>query len=403
IHNLINYNGPVMTDSGAFQLMGYGSVDVSNEEITKFQESIGVNIGVFLDVPIANGTYEETKNALNTTISRAKENISLRGNNDLMWAGPIQGGKYLDLISESAKIMGNLPFQIHAIGSVVPLLENYEYLTVVKMITTVKKILPYNRPIHLFGAGHPMIFALSVYLGVDLFDSAAYWLFAKSGRYMTSSGSYHLADLDYFPCGCVYCSSTSPEEVKKLRKDEKILFLAKHNLSASFIELNIIKQAIKDGRLWNLVLQRSTAHPSLYLAVQFLIDPNIVSFLEKSSSISYKKSRLYSHLWSISDPLIMRFRTRTLNRFPILHKNCVIYTDKLPDKFIGENIQKILLHPIFGLISSEWAVIYPIMQHLSFISEFNDNLLDFVQKWTSKYQNKFDKIFSDTEKKFSIK
>jgi 7-cyano-7-deazaguanine tRNA-ribosyltransferase len=400
IHKLINFNGPVMTDSGAFQLMGYGTVEVSNEEITKFQEDIGVDIGVFLDIPVANGTYVETKEALNTTITRAKEHINLRTNKEVLWAGPIQGGKYLDLLSTSAKIMGDLPFQIYAIGSVVPLLENYEYLTITKMILTAKKNLPLNRPVHLFGAGHPMIFALSVYLGIDLFDSAAYWLFAKAGRYMTSTGSFNLSDLEYFPCGCSYCSSTTPETVKKLNKSEQILFLARHNLSASFIELRIIRQAIKDGRLWNLVLQRSTAHPNLALAVQHLNSSEVILFLEKFSSLSYKKSRLYSHVWSLSDPLVLRFKSRVLERFPILTKNCVIYTDKLPERFLSNSVQKIKLHPVFGLIPQEWMIIYPIMQHLSFVTEFSQQILDDSKQWIARYEKKFEKIFNTTEFEF---
>ena len=89
IHGLVGYKGPIMTDSGAFQLMGYGSVEVSNKEITEFQETVGVNLGVFLDIPIANGTYEETEEALHTTLERAKEHIALRSNDTVMWAGPI--------------------------------------------------------------------------------------------------------------------------------------------------------------------------------------------------------------------------------------------------------------------------------------------------------------------------
>ena len=307
IHSLIGFNGPIMTDSGAFQLMGYGNVDITNKDVTTFEENIGVDIGVYLDIPVAMGSYEETKNALELTLERAKEHIEARKNEQTMWAGPIQGGKYLDLITKSASAMADLPFNIHAIGSVVPLLENYDYLNVIKMVYTAKKYLPFNRPVHLFGAGHPMVFALSVYLGIDLFDSAAYWLFAKAGRYMTVNGTYHLKDLDYFPCNCKYCMETNPKEILKQKEVDQTLFLAHHNLAVSFGELKTIKQAIYEGRLWNLVLQRSSAHPKLTEAVQYLIQDEIQNYIEQFSSISYK-SKLFSHPWSFADPILLLYK-----------------------------------------------------------------------------------------------
>ncbi|NIM45993.1 MAG: tRNA-guanine transglycosylase, partial [Nitrososphaeria archaeon] len=55
----------------------------------------------------------------------------------------------------------------------------------VDMILTSKMNLPPNRPLHLFGAGHPLMFSLAVAMGCDLFDSAAYSIYAKENRYMT--------------------------------------------------------------------------------------------------------------------------------------------------------------------------------------------------------------------------
>lgn len=394
IHGLISYNGPIMTDSGAFQLMGYGKIDISNTEVTEFEEKIQVDIGVFLDIPVAMGTYEETKNALETTLERAKEHISARTDPQTMWAGPIQGGKYLDLITRSAQEMGSLPFDIHAIGSVVPLLESYEYATVAKMIFTAKQYLPLNRPVHLFGAGHPMVFALAVYLGIDLFDSAAYYLFAKAGRYMTVTGTYHLRDLEFFPCNCKFCIETSPKTIMTLKQQEQITFLARHNLAVSFGELKTIKQAVLDGRLWNLVLQRSASHPKLTEAVSFLISQEVQKFIEKFSSISYK-SKLFAHPWAFSDPILLRYKERVQKRFPITRKQVVLVLEDSTVR-IPVLYQKIFLHPLFGLVPEEWRIIYPVVQHVSFTKKFEKHTLIFINEWIQNNKQKYERIFNAT-------
>lgn len=398
VHGLVGYDGPIMTDSGAFQLMGYGKVDITNKDVTEFEEQMKVDIGVFLDIPVSMGSYEETKTALDITLERAKEHINVRTSSETMWAGPIQGGKYLDLIEKSATEMGQLPFDIHAIGSVVPLLESYEYKTVTKMILKAKELLPFNRPVHLFGAGHPMIFALAVYLGIDLFDSAAYFLFAKAGRYMTVSGTYHLKDLDYFPCNCKFCINTNPQTIIKSNEKEKILFLARHNLAVSFGELKTIKQAIIEGRLWNLVLQRSASHPRLTEAVSHLIQDDIQLFIEKFSSITYK-SKLFSHPWAFSDPILIRYRRRALNRFPYTKKKAILLSED-SEMRVSQTYQRIYLSPLFGIIPEEWKSLYPIVQHVTYTKEFSGDIFNYIKKWIETSVKNFEELLNGTDFNF---
>jgi len=133
------------------------------------------------------------------TLRRAKAFFKEKTRDDILWVGPVQGGKHLDLVASSAVEMGKLPFQIHALGSPTEVMENYRYDVLADMILTAKKGLPIERPLHLFGAGHPSMFALAVSLGCDLFDSAAYALYARENRYMTENGTWRLNELDYFP------------------------------------------------------------------------------------------------------------------------------------------------------------------------------------------------------------
>ena len=110
-----------------------------------------------------------------------------------------------------------------------------------------------SKPVHLFGAGHPLIFPLAVALGCDFFDSSAYVKYANDGRMLFYWGTEKLEDLTELPCSCPVCSKYAASELKKLGKKEKILEIAKHNLYVSFAELKKIRNAIANGNLWELV------------------------------------------------------------------------------------------------------------------------------------------------------
>lgn len=251
VHKLMRWDRAIMTDSGAFQLMMYKSVDVTNAEIIQFQKDIGVDIGVPLDIP-GLGSREQMEKNLATTIERAKE---LKQDNRL-WCGPIQGGTFMDLRKRSCAAMKKLGFNYYALGSVVPLMNQYRFAENIDILATCKQALPLNVPVHHFGGGHPMFFAFAVAMGADVFDSAAYSLFAKKGSYMTVSGTQAIADMDYLPCSCPACRGRSPKDL-----DEKAL--SRHNLYATFDEINRIKQAISEGTLWELLEERARGHPAL--------------------------------------------------------------------------------------------------------------------------------------------
>jgi 7-cyano-7-deazaguanine tRNA-ribosyltransferase len=140
-------------------------------------------------------------------------------------------------------------------------MESYRYSDLVDVIVASKKGLSPASPVHLFGAGHPMMFSLAVALGCDLFDSASYALYAKEGRYMTVRGTYHVDKLQYLPCSCPVCTSHDAGELIKSENREELL--ARHNLYVTFAEMREVKQAIKEGSLWELVEQRCRVHPQL--------------------------------------------------------------------------------------------------------------------------------------------
>jgi 7-cyano-7-deazaguanine tRNA-ribosyltransferase len=314
LHSFLDFNGTVMTDSGAYQILVYGDIEVTPKEIVEYQERIGSDIATILDVPTGwKVTEDRAKQTVDETLRRAREFLTFKTREDILWVGPVQGGKYLDLVAKSAEEMGKLPFQIHALGSPTEVMERYRFDVLVDMIMTAKMRLPIERPLHLFGAGHPFMFALAVALGCDLFDSAAYSLYAKEGRYMTETGTCRLNELDYFPCVCPKCTKTTPKQVMELSPKEAQMFLAEHNLHACVAELKRIKQAIRDGRLWEHLEMRAHAHPALFQAVKKM--KKYEDFMERHDPAVKNSGLFFFSSAGLARPEIVRHRKRLTERY----------------------------------------------------------------------------------------
>ncbi len=272
VHRLLNYPGVIMTDSGTFQSYVYGDVEVGVDEIVKFQRSIGVDIATMLDVfSRPDMTEHEVEDAVRQTAARAEE--SLAAAEDTMLNGPVQGGLFRHLRQISAQHMGAHPFAVHPIGGIVPVMEQHRYKDYAKIMMGTLPLLPANRPVHMFGCGHPMLFPMSIALGADLFDSAAYALFARDGRLLTPWGTERLTDLVDWPLLMPCVAHLTPEEVRNLPADERENLLAHYNLEVTLAELARCKQAVRDGKIWQLAEQRSHQHPALREAFLWLTTP----------------------------------------------------------------------------------------------------------------------------------
>ncbi|MHA1968386.1 MAG: tRNA guanosine(15) transglycosylase TgtA [Candidatus Hodarchaeales archaeon] len=392
LHKFIGFDGPLMTDSGAYQLMEYGEVSVTNKQITHFQEKIGSDIGVFLDCPTKSGTYEEFSLALEETLQRADEHIQSREQqNSVLWAGPIQGGKFLDLVEKSCMEMRKKEFQIHPIGSVVPLLERYDFENVVKMILTTKNFLPINRPIHLFGAGHPMFFAIAAFLGVDMFDSAAYILYAKKDRYLTVFGTDYFGNLQFFPCSCEICTNYSVNELKQMEKESRTELLSIHNLIVSLEEIKRVKQAIIEGRLYELVLSRVMNHPALAKIKNLLFSKSTSTIIEPYDPISKLRSKLITDPILAYQPLILRYQNRLLRRFHSWNSKLLI-GHEFQNLHSTQSYQTISISPLFGIIPHELKGIYPLVQHERIPMEFSADIRQYINDFLEFHMSKFKRI-----------
>ena len=269
VHKLLDYPGLIMTDSGTFQNYIYGDVEVGVEEIVNFQREIGVDIATMLDVfGTPDMTKEEVEDAVKETISRSTASLDAAG--DTMLNGPIQGGIFADLRKESAVGMGGHEFSVHPIGGIVPLMERQRYRELVEIILACREHIPWNRPIHMFGCGHPHLFPICVALGADLFDSAAYALFARDDRMLMPWGTVKLGDLKEFPISTSALSGHTPASVMSMADDARCELLARHNLEITASELARCRQAIRDGTIWKLVEERSHTNASLREATEYL-------------------------------------------------------------------------------------------------------------------------------------
>jgi 7-cyano-7-deazaguanine tRNA-ribosyltransferase len=269
VHALLDFPGVVMTDSGTFQSYIYGDVEVGVEQIVQFQNSIGVDIATMLDVfSRPDMTHAQVEHCVDETLARAPPSIAAAGST--MLNGPIQGGLFRDLRTKSAKGMAEFNFAVHPIGGIVPVMEQHKYKDYAKIMLSTLPYLPAERPVHMFGCGHPMLFPMSIALGADLFDSAAYALFARDGRLLTPWGTERIESMVDWPMMMPCVASIAPQQVRSMPKDERTALLARYNLEMTLSELSRCKQAIRDGTLWRLVERRSHQHPSLREAFLWL-------------------------------------------------------------------------------------------------------------------------------------
>ncbi len=297
VHSLLNFPGAIMTDSGTFQSYVYGDIEVEPEEIIEFQKKIGVDIATMLDVfGKPNLNFEESKEIVEETASRSE--ISVKTANGMMLNGPIQGGLFPELRELSAKKMSGFDFTIHPIGGIVPLMEKQKYLDLIKIISSCRHIIPSSRPVHLFGCGHPHLFGIAVAMGIDLFDSAAYALFARDDRLIMPWGTEKLERITEWPTASKTFSELTPKQVKALSKEERTILLAKFNLEISMREMARVREAVRNGKIWEYVERKSSEHPALELAINHILElsdeSDFMRWVESSTTIQKSRGVLWS-------------------------------------------------------------------------------------------------------------
>jgi len=363
IHRLLEFDGIFMTDSGGYQVLEYGNLDVGYRDVASFQSGMRAELAVTLDRPTG---YPQGEVAASETVDysfkNAKATLEEFGSSATTWIGPIQGGLFRELVGKSARSLTAAGFQFLALGSPVQIMENYMFADLVRMIMAAKKAIPYAMPLHLFGAGHPLTMSLAVALGCDTFDSASYVIFARTGRYMSRSGIMTVDTMKYLPCSCEVCARTSVKELTELDHQDRTKRLSTHNLLILKEELEACKEAISEGRLWDLVEERSMAHPRLREA--FLELAKYSEDLALGTPLLKDKGLFVRSAVDLSRPELLaaaRRLPRTLRldsdeaelEPPGIHKQTTAARTRR-DVYMN--------HPVLGPVPSELEFVYPFGQ-----------------------------------------
>jgi 7-cyano-7-deazaguanine tRNA-ribosyltransferase len=403
-----------MTDSGGYQVLEYGDLKVLPPEMAEFERKILTDFAIPLDKPTGYGlAWKKAESYVNHTLKVSKKTLEDSESNGQIWIGPIQGGEHFELVAKSTKGLVNMGFQMLALGSPVEFMESYEYKLLAQMIISAKKQMPHSIPLHLFGAGHPLTIPFAVALGCDTFDSASYMLYAKQERYITDDGTRNLSDISIFPCNCEVCTKYTPDELRQLEIHDKINEIALHNLHSIKTEVDKVKQAIHEGRLWEYVLKKARAHPKLFEMIDIFtensnyFETTTPKFKEKAIFLYGKEDQYRPEVQSYHKT-VRKFKskkkiliiTKESNTKPAYLSNAYF---SLKRKFKDiENIQVCQYSPHLGLIPLEISDIFPAAHHETSRLKFDPKEFPtFEDTWKVFFKNnQFSEIYFDKTDEF---
>ncbi len=414
IHKIIDFDRAIMTDSGGYQVLEYGDVDILPPEMANFEKGILTDFAIPLDKPTGYGlTKKKAQSFVNHTLKVSKTTLEEKEDNGQIWIGPIQGGEHFDLVERSTKSLVKMGFSMLALGSPVEFMESYEFRLLAQMIIAAKKQMPHSIPLHLFGAGHPLTIPFAVALGCDTFDSASYMLYAKQERYITDDGTRYLSDISVFPCNCEICTKYTPDELRQLKGQEKINEIAIHNLHAIKLEVDRVKQAIYEGRLWEYVIKKARAHPKLFEMKDIFIQ-NSDNFI--TTTPKFKDRAIF--LFDKDDqyrPEVISYH-KIVRKFKSKKKILIITKEpKLKPGYLSQDylnlkqkfqnfdlIQVCYYNPQLGLIPNEISDIFPAAHHETVRTIFNPKEFEEFQKtWKAFFEtNNFTEIYFDKKDDF---
>ncbi|MDG6898866.1 MAG: hypothetical protein JRN24_03905, partial [Nitrososphaerota archaeon] len=185
--------------------------------------------------------------------------------------------------------------------------------------------------------------------------------------YMTERGATRLEEMKYLPCSCQVCSRTTVTDLMELDGPALTKKLATHNLSALRKELESIKEAIAEGRLWDLVEEKAGAHPKLHAA---FIEFAKASKLMESGTAPMKEKGLFvrgSQDLSRPELSVAARRVRSLARRDSPTAVLLAESEELPISRLAfkegsrpaGDFDLYRLHPELGLCPVELDFIYP--------------------------------------------
>lgn len=277
LHEFSQWHGPMLTDSGGFQVFSLSAMNKIKEDGVEFrshidgskhfftpesvmevEQALGADIAMAFDECAPAGCdYRYTVEAMERTHKWAMRCKKAHTMADQALFGIIQGGMFADLRIESTKALVGMDFPGYGIGG---LSVGEPKPVMYEMLDTIRPYLPENKPHYLMGVGSPDCLVEGAMRSVDMFDCVMQTRTARNALAMTFDGKKILKNAkyaeDFTPieddCDCYACRSFTKAYIRHLIKADEILaaqLLTIHNLRFTYRLMEGIRNAIREDRL----------------------------------------------------------------------------------------------------------------------------------------------------------
>lgn len=276
LHRFMGWDGPILTDSGGFQIFSLTklrkiseegvrfqshvdgrTIELTPERVVKIQENLGVDIMMVLDECLGHPAAQEAvRYSLDLTTQWAKRARAAKEREESSIFGIVQGGMYPDLRRVAAEQLTEIGFDGYAIGGL-SVGEPVELMYEITEATL--PYLPEGQIRYLMGVGTPQDLVKSVALGVDLFDCVIPTRSARFGRLYTWAGTLNIRNTahrrDLRPidetCDCYTCKNFTRAYLSHLIHSQEVLSVTLgsiHNLHFYQRLMRTMREAISNGR-----------------------------------------------------------------------------------------------------------------------------------------------------------
>lgn len=277
IHKFMNYHGPILTDSGGFQVFSLAKpkditedgvhfknhlngdkLFLTPEKSIEIQEKIGSDIVMSFDECIGWPASEQyVKNSVDRTLRWAKRGKDVFKANNQYLFGIVQGGEYEHLRKYCAEELVKMNFDGYSIGGTSV---GEDKKTMYKMVEYSTKYLPKDKLRYLMGVGDPIDLIENVMRGIDIFDCVSPTRLARHGHAYTWGGKINLKNAKYKDdfskidekCNCYACQHYTKAYIKHLIKVKETLgarLVSIHNINFLFRLMDEVREHAKNGTL----------------------------------------------------------------------------------------------------------------------------------------------------------
>jgi queuine tRNA-ribosyltransferase len=276
LHHFMGWNGPILTDSGGFQVFSLSQtrkidadgvtfqshIDGSQHRFTPeksiaIQENLGADIIMAFDECPPPDNHDYVKQSLARTHAWAERCLAAKQRSDQTLFGIVQGGIFPDLREQSAQFLVGLDFPGYAIGG---LSVGESKADMAAMLDLLHPVLPLDKPRYLMGVGAPEDLVNGVLRGIDIFDCVLPTRLARHGAAWLAGDRLNLYNLQFArdprpideQCGCYTCAHFSRAYLRHLVKANEILghiLLTTHNVHFLLDLMRRLRQSILDGTI----------------------------------------------------------------------------------------------------------------------------------------------------------